>query len=368
MRLAPLFSLFILLSCAKVANYVQADRDSISYLSNVWTKNLDPVYETGNLPIALGGPFIHEGFLFAGDGAGKFHAYELSSGRGVWSFPGVGTLHASSMAYKDQVIFGTTQGRLISLAMGNGELKYSVDLGASVESTPTLHNDKIYLQTRNHQIFSIDAATGKILWSYKRSVPYLTTLQRVSAPVVYNGNLYVGFADGHVASFALEDGVLLWEQKLAVGTKFVDVDTTPYFHHNLLLIGSAGGPFSVINPVTGAITRQFELTPSRAPYKLSEERLLITTIEGELLLFDRDLKEVLKTHLGNSAISGVVTFKNSLVITNVKGEIFVVDPQSLELLERRELGHSSSAVFGASVVGEDHLAVLSSRNRLYVFK
>src|SRR5690606_9929908 len=116
------------------------------------------------------------------------------------------------------------EGRVFARHYLTGQLKYAVDLGASVETEGAVYKGRILFQLRNHQIFALDALTGKILWGHKRSVPFMTTLQRASTPAFVDNKVIVGMADGVVVALSLDDGSLLWERKIGTAAKFVDVD------------------------------------------------------------------------------------------------------------------------------------------------
>ena len=337
------------------------------YFSPVWIKNHDPLYDTGNLPIGLQGPLIHEGLVYAGHGSGEMRAYQLSDGRLIWKRRDHGAYHSSPIIYGDDLIYGTVEGRIYARNHRSGELIWNVDLDAAVESEGTLYKGRLFYQARNHKVFCLDAKTGKVLWAYKRSVPFLTTLQRASRPLIYGNKLYVGFADGIVGAFSIDDGVLIWEQKIVSGSKFVDVDMDPFIFNGHLILGSLTGPLTVLNPKTGAILRKLNYHVTRQPISW-KKRLILGTSDGEIVILGKDYRLLSRRSLGDQGISSMVLWKQGLVVSTVGGELFFLGPEDLELKERYHLGHKSSAVFGKIKVKEGKLAVYSSRNRLYLFK
>lgn len=340
-----------------------------------WIKAMDPSYDTGNLPIALQSPLIYEGIVYVGNNSGSMQAYELENGRLVWSEEDQTTYHGAPVPFKDQIIYGTVQGRVISRHYTTGKIKYSVDLGASVETKGVLYQGRIFFQLRNHQVFCLDAETGKILWAYKRSVPYLTTLQRASTPVIYKDKVLVGLADGSMVALSVDEGLLLYESKLSTAVKFVDVDSTPFILNDKIYLGAVSGPVSMLDPNSGKLLRRGEFNSSRAPYmhpSYKGEQMLFGTPTGELVLTDKNLSVQKKVKISNGVISSIVSYKNKIAVSTTAGEIFYMDPQSLQVIEKFNLGHVYSAVFGemdGQEVGKDsYLAVLSSRNRLFIFR
>ncbi|MBY0414847.1 MAG: PQQ-binding-like beta-propeller repeat protein [Bdellovibrionales bacterium] len=335
-------------------------------LTASWIKNLDPVYDSGNLPIGLQSPLINEGIVYAGHNSGYMQAYELENGRLIWSEFDGSTYHAGAVAYKDQVIYGTVQGRVVSRHGILGAIKYSVDLGASIETRGVISNGRIFFQLRNHQVFCLDVETGKIIWGYKRSVPYLTTLQRASTPLVFKDKLLVGFADGTFAALSIEEGVLLYETKLGTASKFVDVDNPAFIYNDRVYISPAGGALSLIDPNTGKILRTSEFSTSRAPI-VRDDQLVFGTPSGELVLTDKNLNLLKTVKVSEGVVTNITPFKSYLAIGTTAGEIKLVDQKTLEVVETYKLGHAYSAVFGEMMSNSDNLGVLSSRNRLFIF-
>jgi outer membrane protein assembly factor BamB len=330
-----------------------------------WTKNHDPVYRSGNLPIGLAAPMIHQGVVYIGRDQAGMSAYALESGRPIWQADEVMNFHSAPTPFQDQVIYGTVEGRVISRHALTGELNYEIDLGASVESKPVLADGRLLVHLRNHQLFCLDASTGKILWAYRRAVPFLTTLQRVSAPLVHEGKVFIGFADGFAAAFSLEDGLLLWERRLSTGAKFVDVDTDPLLFENQLYMGSYSGNYSILGPQTGELIHQIPHTVSQAAMVLGD-RLVVGTVDGKVIILNRQLRELQSLEVKGS-VTSLNLWRGHLIVATTRGQLHAIDLKDFTLKESFHFGHSHSAVFGEVQVQGERLVVLSSRNRLYTF-
>lgn len=366
-----LFSILLISGCSHLLPYKPSgERVKASIFTPVWIKDLDPAYDSGNLPIALQSPLIHEGIVYVGNNSGSMQAYELENGKPVWSEVDGSTYHAAPISYKDQIIYGTVQGRIISRHYTTGKIKYSVDLGASVETKGVIHQGRIFFHLRNHQVFCLDVETGKILWGYKRSVSYLTTLQRASVPLIYKDRVLVGLADGTLVALSIDEGVLLFESKLSNATKFVDVDNAAFVLNDRVYLGAVGGVLSLIDPNTGKILRKADFIASRAPYIIpteSGEQLLFGTPNGELILTDKNLNILNQVKISQGVITSIVPFKQGLAVSTTTGEILFVENRTFKVIDKFLLGHAYSAVFGDMESKENYLSVLSSRNRLFTF-
>lgn len=364
-----------LCSCSFVSSKVekwsglkfQETKPVSSFFQFAWIKNIDPDYETGNLPVALHSPLIKEGVVYAGSNQGYMAAYDLYDGREIWKKTDRGEYHSQPSVYKDWILYGTTEGRFYARDRFTGKIVYAIDLGSPIDSRPVVAKGRVFIHVRGHRLFSLDVETGKILWAYKRSVPFLTTVQRVSDPVVYKDRVFVGFADGFVAALGMEDGVLLWDSKLSTAAKFVDVDMTPVVIKDKLLVGSMASPVHLLDINSGRVHFTLDHEISRTPIRLGKS-LVLGTLRGEIVFLNESFKELKKLMPGRGSISSLKLWKNYLVASTVKGYLIFVDSTTLEVKNEYHLGHVNSAVFGKMVEEDGHLVFISSRNRVYAVK
>jgi outer membrane protein assembly factor BamB len=332
-----------------------------------WIKNLDVPHSSGNLPIGLQSPALSGGIVYIGHNSGTMEAFDAINGRPVWHEVDAGAYHAPAEVFDQIVVYGNIEGRLFARDRFSGALIYNVDLGSAIESRPVYEKGRLIVHTRNHKIVCLDALTGKILWAYKRAVPFLTTLQRVSTPLVYKNKVIVGFADGFVAAFTLEEGVLSWESRIVLGKKFIDVDTHPIIVNNMILMGSQSGPLTLINPGNGLIMRRLPFQIARAPLVVGENVILGTT-DGEMVMLGPKLEVLKKMNISGDALTSIVQWKDHLIVGTTGGKLVAVDMNLEKIKEEFSFGHSTSALFGDLVKEGDTLAAYSSRNRLYVFR
>lgn len=123
---------------------------------------------------ARGSPVIAEGTVFVGTQAGSVQAIDLESGEDDWTFQ-------------------AAAGRIDTAPAVAGGLVYAVseDLGAGTA-----------------RLSAIDVSTGEETWGVTR--PAVSV--RVSAPLVGEGRVFVGFGDAFVRAFDAETGGVEWEQ------------------------------------------------------------------------------------------------------------------------------------------------------------
>ena len=360
-----------LTSCSglqSVTNKIEGKKLNIDPLRVAWSKNLEPNYESGNLPISLSSPLIADGILYAADGRGNFNAYNVENGRKMWTQKIKGQMTSAPIVFENLLIFGDSTGRVYARDLNKGELAYEFDLDAGIDSTPVVANDRLFIHTRNHKLFSLDAYTGRVIWSYKRSVPYYSTVQRAATPLIRDGRVYTGFADGYFLCFTIEEGQVLWERRLSPGQKFVDVDMRPVTFNNKILVGSVDDRTEVINLKSGVLFKKLNFRSNRAGLEVDGgKNIVFGSVDGELVYIDSAFQEYKRVKLSDEAISSLAPWKGGVVATTVGKTAFYINDKGI-VTQKFDLGSAYSAVFGQMSYDEEFLAFISSRYRLYTFR
>ena len=356
------------------AGLIEAPDREVPSFRAIWSKNFDPEYTSGNLPVTFSSPYIYDDLLFVGAPNGKMHAYELKSGRPLWESEDDESFNTRPAVWNEYVFYGATSGRFFARNARTGSLKYKVDLGNTIESRPVFAKDRIFLQLRNHALISLDAETGKILWNYRRSVSKTTTLQNVSSPLVVQNKLYVGTADGAVLCLQLETGELLWETNLsAPNRKFNDIDATPVLYDGKLYVAMSEGPLTMLNASTGELVGKTAYDSSLAPL-FTRNSILIAKSSGQLVSLDRNWKPKQEFTFDGGIITDLKEWRDGVLVSTSKGSLFYLKSSQLSS-HKYEKDHtefhfasSQSALYGGIVESEKYIALYSSRNRLFIFR
>lgn len=337
-----------------------------SFFRISWSKNLDAPYESGNLPIGQGAPRIFKDMVYMGSLGGNMRAYDLDSGREIWSQNEKTQLGGPVEFFDDHVAYGGLSGRFFVRHYLTGKLKYAIDLGAPVESAPFYFKGRLIVYLRGHQVVHLDAETGKILWVYKRAVPVTTTLQRTTKPLLIGNKLILGFADGYVGALSVDEGLLLWETKVVEQAKFIDVDLNPIMAQGTIVTGSPSGELKAINPDSGAVARSYGVSCMAHPL-LHGEQLVLGTNDGEVVIMSLSGEILKRVKISDQPVSAVTWWRNNIVAASFDGMIRAIDPLTLKVVDKFAMGYDYSSVFSDLVTYEDYMAVYTSRNRLYLF-
>jgi quinohemoprotein ethanol dehydrogenase len=137
--------------------------------------------------------------------------------------------------------------------VGGLKLAWHHDLDAVARgqsTTPLVIDGVMYVTTTWSKLFALDAANGKLLWSYDPKVPGEwgvnaccdVTNRGVAA---LNGKLYLGTIDGRLIAIDAASGKPVWEKQTTdVGQRY-SITGAPRIANGRVLIGNGGAEFGV---------------------------------------------------------------------------------------------------------------------------
>ena len=133
---------------------------------------------------------------------------------------------------------------------------WSTELRGEVLAPPQANGKVVVAQTYDGKLQGLDFHTGEILWTYDSNVPVLT-IRGTSVPILSNGVVYAGFANGRVLAFDAQTGAIGWEVRVAISQgrseieRIVDVDGTMQLAGNELYAASYQGRVVAIEAASG---------------------------------------------------------------------------------------------------------------------
>jgi len=200
--------------------------------------------------------------VFVGASGGYFYALDTRDGSMLWHrlLRGGVAGRARIVAREHLLYIGTQGGVVYALDPETGAEKWHYDLKGPVESQPTYSNGLLYFASGENRVYALDAATGKWRWQYDRESPDSFTIRGQPAPIVYQGKVYAGFADGYLACLNAGSGEIIWARGLAGdATRFVDVDSTPTVVNGVMYVSSYSGGVYALDPKDGSTKWRYEI-------------------------------------------------------------------------------------------------------------
>ena len=201
-------------------------------------------------------PVLAGDMIYAASVDGQVRAVERNRGRTRWK-ENVETGLSGGVGYYDGNLYlGSADGEVLRLDAGDGSVRWSARLTGEVLAPPQGDGQVVVAQTYDGKLHGLDHDTGERLWSYDSNVPVLT-IRGTSTPILRDGTVYAGFANGRVLAFDALTGAVTWEARVAIAQgrseieRIVDVDGTMAIQGTELYAASYQGRVTALDIRSG---------------------------------------------------------------------------------------------------------------------
>jgi outer membrane protein assembly factor BamB len=216
----------------------------------LWTYNAhSPFWST---------PTIAGGVAFLGSADGVLHAIHIADGRRDWTHPTGGAIYGGVLAAHDTLYLINDAGVLLALDRATGRERWRCELGGGSivrnlpaatspydfdyqAPTPVLADGVLYAGAADGGFHAIAAGTGRPLWRFAAGGKIRTTALVVGERVVF------GALDNFVYALDRKTGALQWRAD-AGGA----VTTAPVLAGGNILVGTRGYRLVALRPADGA--------------------------------------------------------------------------------------------------------------------
>jgi len=188
-------------------------------------------------------PVIVDRIAYLGDSGGNFHAVKVDDGRAVWTFNARTPLFGNAAVDREAAYFAGDDGNLFKLDRTSGELRWQADIGGGnvkrylpsasgsewdpFAAAPVLAEGTVFMGSADGSLHAIDAATGKPRWQFKSSGKLR------AAALVAGDRVYVGSLDHFVYALDRRTGVQRW--RFDTGSP---ITTAPVLAEGKIIIGT----------------------------------------------------------------------------------------------------------------------------------
>lgn len=309
--------------------------------------------------------------IFGSTGNGLVSIYpELN--RAKWKFFPKGGIQSEILVEKKTIFTQASDGFFYAIEAETGNVKWKTDLKVSFASKPSFYNGRIFVTTPHDTVFSLDAGTGKLIWTYKRRSNESTSIRLCSSPLAKGNDVFVGLSDGFLVNLNLEDGTIKWEKKLNFAKKFPDVDASPLFIENQIIVPSYDGELFALNPKDGTILWKNEsLGGSRKSLFSSNGILYVPSTNRSVSAVQPSNGKVLwKFELDHGTPTEIIDTGEYIVFGSSYQFIYALHKSSGKLAYRFNLGDGAGVAsnpFLHEVKGNKAIYFLSHAGNLYQF-
>ena len=183
-------------------------------------------------------PVVDGGFVFAASDDGEIIAVNNINGDLMWQTEVENSITGGVGAGDGIVMIGTEAAELIVFNQSNGEEVWRASVSSEILSQPKTNGDIVVAQTVDGKLIALNREDGMQRWTYETTLPALT-LRGTSSPILTSeGTVVAGFSNGILVSVAAEDGIYVWEERVAVPDGQYDIERVIDVDGELLVDGS----------------------------------------------------------------------------------------------------------------------------------
>jgi outer membrane protein assembly factor BamB len=192
---------------------------------------------------------------------------------------------------EDVWLLATRDAHVIAVDAKSRSELWRTRVPSEVLARPALYKDTVIVRTIDGKILSLDVNSGKIRWQYQRAIPDLT-LRGTSEPVIARGKIFVGLEDGRLIAISPDNGEVIWDVALSVPTgrseiqRLVDIDGDTELYGRVLYAASFQGRVAAIDVDRGQFlwARDFS---THTGVILDEKVLYSSDDQGHIWALDR---------------------------------------------------------------------------------
>ncbi len=313
-------------------------------------------------------PAVDGDTLYVADAEGLVMALRSDDGKVLWRQALEIPIGGGVTASDGLVLVGTLDGHVIALKQDDGSEIWRAPVTSEVLGAPATDGRIVVVQTIDDKLTGFSAEDGRKLWQQDTLQPLLT-LRGSSSPLVVDGTVFAGFANGEARAYRAGNGSLVWEGRVAVPQgsseleRMVDVDGTPVMTGGALYMVSYQGNVVALDPDSGRIRWAREassfqgLAEGFGNLYLSDDKSILSAVDqrtGSVIWSQKDLER--------RQLSGPATWSSYVLVGDYEGYLHVVSQLDGQLLGRKKI--DSSGIRAKPVVSGDMIYVYGNGGEL----
>lgn len=327
-------------------------------------------------------PVVEEDHIYAAARDGDVTAFDRNSGETLWSVDLAdlpinadkrsARLSGGLVSRYGKLFLGSENGVVYALNEANGEVLWQTTVPGEVVASPAVEDGRVVVLTTSGRLMALDTDEGKLQWTLSEEQPPLT-LRSASSPVITNGAVLYGRADGKVGIALLSNGQPVRQSKVADPRgateldRMVDVDASPLIAGDELYAIAYNGQLMARKLMTGDEVWKRKYSGYR-DMAVTGNAIVLTDSRSHLFAVDRrnGLELWSNTQLENRTVTAPVVLGDYVVVGDVEGYLYWLDRTDGSIKAMQQL--DSSGLYAAPLVDGDTLYVQSRGGKLYAIK
>ncbi len=329
-------------------------------------------------------PLIHAERVYMASREGMVMAFELSSGKRLWTYDlrkddTLSTIQKLRQRFSSDnariaggisqgfgnIYFGTENGEVVALNAETGQLSWRVQVPGEVLVSPAVGDGFVVAKLGTGALVGLSSDNGEQRWIFENEQPPLT-LRGTGEPVIDSGGVVYGAASGRVGVLIVDRGFQAWEENIATPkgstdlSRLVDVDAKPIVIAGTIYSIAFNGELHALDLRTGQQLWKRDYASFRNMTVQGTVLYLVDSV-GRIHAVDRRNGTELwsQTGLHRHFLTGPAVYKDYLVVGDNKGNLHWLDRNSGDFVARQSFDSSG---FFREPVSNNEVLVISTRD------
>jgi outer membrane protein assembly factor BamB len=336
-------------SKAKIAKKKAEDpMELVSFPNHIELQRVWSVKVSGEVPrLRLGLDLaVDDERVFAASHKGEVEAFDLKSGRRLWSRKVKAPLAGGPAAGLGLVVVGSSKGEVIALSEADGRPSWRIRINAEILSAAAIGRDLVVVRGVDGRMHGLSIRDGSEVWVAEQQVPRLS-LRGTSPPVLVGDLAIAGFDNGRVAAVTAGNGSTAWDT--AVGQshgstelqRLIDVDAPVVADGDDLFAVAYQGRVTRMARETGQLIWARDMSSYRG-LAVDDNAVYISTADGNVVRVDRKngTEQWTQKALARRQLTAPVIYRGRVVVADAGGVLHWLDPATGDFVARAQVGSS----------------------------
>jgi outer membrane protein assembly factor BamB len=211
---------------------------------------------------------------------------------------------------------------------------WSFQAQGPIDGSPIINDGVIYVGSRDHSLYALDAKQQRELWRYNAGAPLRST------PTLHGDTLFFGDDDGTLHAVQSSGGTARWRVPLR-GKIFASAAAGA----GLIISASQAGRIVALNPTSGeTIWEHFDGSPFYASPAVLNNLVIVANGPGQVKGLDIASGKLLWTFQASGQVRATPACHDGLaLLAGLDGSVTLLDVRTGERLWQRSLGAPISA-------------------------
>ncbi|VFP85721.1 outer membrane protein assembly factor BamB [Candidatus Erwinia haradaeae] len=299
-------------------------------------------------------PGYSDNIFYAADRNGIVKAIYASNGKEKWRINLADHPHFFSKKqpallaggvtlHGNYVYIGSERAIVFALNCNDGSIAWKTSVMGEVLSAPVVSDNLVLIHTTNGMLQALDQFNGIVQWSVHLEVPTLS-LRGQSSPATTCGAAIIGGDDGVISAILLNQGQVIWQERIAYHRKITgvqqlsDVDMTPLIVNGIVYALAYNGDLAALDVKSGRILWHHHIGSVHDMIIDGNRIFLVDQDDCLLALNKKDGAKIWKqSNLLYRHLTPPILYHKYLVVGDDKGYLHWINPINGSIISQQKL-------------------------------